>query len=278
MRTVLVAALLIALSGTAGAQSRGRSHAQPLSSSAQPPSSSIGLPLPSIGLPLPTIGLPLPPMGLAPPTRPPSILDSVRAGRVPPRGGTRGDGFRGSRRSVHSPGALVFVPAYGYGFGWPYVPDTLLPGSPVPGPPSLPPEQYIDTGRLHITLQSGGDPQVYVDGYYVGLLSDVEGELTLEAGAHALELREDGYETLHVDVQVGAGALVTYRGAMKRLAAARAPVASVPAPPDVPPPPAPTPTTIYMIPGCYVGNVPPGDASLPAGCDAGRAIAFPSRP
>jgi len=272
MRTVLVAALLIALSGTAGAQSRGRSHAQPPSSSAEPPSSSIGLPLPSIGLPLPTIGLPLPPMGLAPPTRPPSILDSFRADRVPPRG----DGVRGNRRSFAPPGALVFVPAYGY--GWPYVPDSLLPGSPVPSPPSLPPQQYIATGRLHITLQSGGDPQIYADGYYVGTLSDVEGELTLEAGGHTLELREDGYETLHVDVQIAAGGLVTYRGAMKRLAAARAPVASVPASPDVPPPPLPTPTTIYMIPGCYVGNVPPGDASLPAGCDAGRAIAFPSRP
>lgn len=267
MRTVLAAALLIALSGTAGAQSHERS-------TAQLPSSSIGLPLPSIGLPLPSIGLPLPPMGLGPVTRPPSILDSFRGDRVPSRGSTRGDGARGNRHRFGSPSALVFVPAFGY--GWPYVPDTLLPGTPVPTPPSTPPPQYIATGRLHITLQSGGDPQIYVDGYYVGLLSDFGGDLTLEVGAHTLELREEGYETLHVDVNIAEGASISYRGAMKRLAAAPAPVARAAAPPDTLP--APEPSTIYMIPGCYVGNVPPTDASLPAGCDAGRAIAFPSRP
>ena len=267
MRTVLAAALLIAVSGpsmwlgagTASAQSHARS-------TAQRPAPSIGLPLPSIGLPLPSIGLPLPPMGLSPPTRPPSILNSFRGDRVPPRGGARGD-----RRA--SRGALVFVPAYGY--GWPYVPDSLLPGTPVPSPPSLPPVEYHATGRLHITLQSGGDPQIYVDGYYVGLMSDLGGELTLEAGGHTLELRDEGYETLHVDVQIPTGALITYRGAMKRLAAASAPVAQPPSSPDVP---APAPTTIYMIPGCYVGNVPPKEASLPAGCDESRAVAFPSRP
>src|SRR6266850_320488 len=255
MRPVLAAALLIVVSGpstwlgagpstwlgagTAAAQSHERSNAQ------QPTSS---------------IGLPLPPMGLSPPTRPPSILNSFRGDRVPPRGGVRGDGVRGNRRRFAPPSALVFVPAFGY--GWPYVPDSLLPGTPVPSPPSLPPVEYHATGRLHITLQSGGDPQIYVDGYYVGLMSDLGGDVTLEAGGHTLELRDEGYETLHVDVQIAAGALITYRGAMKRLAAA----------------PAPAPTTIYMIPGCYVGNVPPRDASLPAGCDEDRAIAFPSRP
>jgi hypothetical protein len=277
MRTVLAAALLIVVSGpsawlgasTASAQSHARSSAhQPVSSS--------GVPLPSIGLPLPSIGLPLPPIGLGPVTRPPSILNSFRGDRVPPRGGTRGDGVRGNRRGSFERNALVFVPAFGYGLGWPYVPDSLLPGTAVPSPPS-PPVEYQPTGRLHLTLQSRGDPQIYVDGYYVGLMSDLGGELTLEAGGHALELREEGYETLHVDVQIPAGALITYRGAMKRLAAAPVPVAQVPSSPDVPPP-APAPTTIYMIPGCYVGNVPPRDASLPAGCDEGRAIAFPSRP
>src|SRR5438874_7077183 len=193
MRTVVAAALLIALSGTstwlgagtAGAQSHERS-------TAQLPSSSIGLPLPTIGLPLPTIGFPLPPMGLAPPTRPPSILDAFRGDRVPPRGGAR-DGVRGNRRGSAARSTLVFVPAFGFGLGWPYVPETLLPGTPVPSPPSSPPPQYIATGRLHITLQSGGDPQIYVDGYYVGMMSDLGGELTLEVGAHTLELREDGY-------------------------------------------------------------------------------------
>jgi hypothetical protein len=263
MRTVLAAALLIALSSPAAAQSHARS-------TMDLPTSSIGLPLPSIGLPLPTIGLPLPPMGLSPRSVPPSIQSPFRGDRVPRTGGGRLN-----RRGIGTGGAVfLFVPAY----GWPYVPDSLLPGTPVPGPPSPPVAPRAATGRLHLDVQSGVDPQIYVDGYYVGMLSDAGGELTLEAGAHALELRQDGYEALHVDIQIPADGLIRYRGTMKRVVAAPAAVAQVQPAPNVPPPSPPAPSTIYMIPGCYVGNVPPKDASLPAGCDEDRAIAFPSRP
>ena len=44
-----------------------------------------------------------------------------------------------------------------------------------------------------------------------------------------------------------------------------------PAPTQVPPR---APATIYFIPGCYLGDVPPKDAGLPAGCDASRAVTF----
>ena len=27
---------------------------------------------------------------------------------------------------------------------------------------------------------------------------------------------------------------------------------------------------MYLIPGCYMGNVPPQEVKLPAGCDASR--------
>src|SRR2546423_5521532 len=124
MRTVLVAALLVAVPGTAGAQTSA-------SSTAQPPSQSIGLPLAHIGLPLPSIGLPVPPMGLPPigASTPPSILNAFRGPRVPPRGG------RANRRSVVAGNPFVFIPA----FGWPYVPDSLLPGTAVPSLPTPPP-------------------------------------------------------------------------------------------------------------------------------------------
>lgn len=40
-----------------------------------------------------------------------------------------------------------------------------------------------------------------------------------------------------------------------------------------PPPPAPTGSkTLYMIPGCYMGNVSPKDMKLPAGCDLGKLV------
>jgi hypothetical protein len=202
------------------------------------PRPSIGLPLPQIGLPLPPIGLPLVPMGVSPRT-------SERPERA----------------------VFLYVPA----FGWPY---PYLPGTAAPSLPTPPEPPRRATGRLHLDLPSAIDPQIYVDGYYVGLASDVGSELTLDTGMHAIEFREDGYENLHVDVQIAADGLVTYRGELKRLAPSPLPVAQAPSSPVEPP----APTTIYVIPGCYVGNVPPKDATLPAGCDPNRAIAFPSRP
>lgn len=46
-----------------------------------------------------------------------------------------------------------------------------------------------------------------------------------------------------------------------------------PKPPSPPPPPVVVPIgnrTMYMVPGCYLGNVEPTAAMLPVGCDLGR--------
>jgi hypothetical protein len=32
--------------------------------------------------------------------------------------------------------------------------------------------------------------------------------------------------------------------------------------------------TFYLVPGCYMGNVPPEEANLPATCDLARAVSF----
>jgi hypothetical protein len=245
MRIALIAFVLIAAAGTAGAQSRAPRATDELFKP------TIGLPLPQIGLPLPQIGLPLPQLGLPPNARSERLERSKRPQR--------------SERSNRS-GAILFVPA----FGWPYLPATA-----VPAPPAPPPQEKHATGRLRLDLQSGVDPQLYVDGYYVGTLSDVSGELTLDVGTHTLELREDEYESLRVDVQISAGGSITYRGELTPVGAADLPVrgADLTRPRlEVPP------TTIYVIPGCYVGNVPPKEAGLPPGCDEQRAVAFPSRP
>lgn len=45
-------------------------------------------------------------------------------------------------------------------------------------------------------------------------------------------------------------------------------VAPAPVAPYVPPPP----STYYFIPGCYMGNVPPTQVTLPANCDLSRLI------
>jgi hypothetical protein len=142
---------------------------------------------------------------------------------------------------------------------------------------------------LRLDIRPGVDPQIYVDGYYVGMLSDVSAELTLDIGTHTLELREEGYENLRVDVQISTDGFITYRGELKPVGGTDLPVrgaelrasgavlqasgADLSGPlPDIPP------TTIYVIPGCYVGNVPPKDAGLPAACGQRPAVAFPSRP
>jgi hypothetical protein len=153
-------------------------------------------------------------------------------------------------------------------FGWPYLPTSEFPSSPSPSPPP-PPKQA--TGRLLLSLHSGVDPQIFVDGYYVGLFSDVAGELILDVGAHTIELHEEGFRDARVDVKIPLDGTITYDVTLKPIDAA--PLSSAAPAPS----PVPAPTTIYVVPGCYIGNVPPQQVTLPAGCDARRSITFPSR-
>ena len=62
--------------------------------------------------------------------------------------------------------------------------------------------------------------QVYVDGYYVGEVDSFDGvfqKLTLEAGAHRVEIRAEGYETAQFEVMVVPGETVTYKGDLVRI-------------------------------------------------------------
>ena len=58
-----------------------------------------------------------------------------------------------------------------------------------------------------------------------------------------------------------------------RIKAYRDSVAAEPPARIEPPPPTPAPTgskTLYLIPGCYMGNVSPKDMKLPQGCDLSK--------
>jgi PEGA domain-containing protein len=249
MRTALTVLLLLALAPPVGAQS----HAErSRTDDAWKPS--IGLPLPQIGLPLPSIGLPLPSTGLPP----------ARSERV-----ERTERFERTDQRRSSGGAVLFVPS----FGWPYpywdlgTPQLRATSFVPPHPARLP----RAVGTLRIQLESGIDPQIYIDGYYVGLYSDaIGGELSVDPGAHTLELHEDGYEPLRADIQVAQDVVVTYRAGLKWSEPVAVPVTENRSPLSPPP----SPTTIYVIPGCYVGNVPPSEAMLPAACDPRDAIEF----
>jgi PEGA domain len=236
--------------------------AWPVAAAAQGPALPGGIaPLPPIGLPLPQIGLPLPQIGLPPATDPRgtgSVVQPFADGRF----------GRGNRQAHGS--AIYLVPAY----GWPYFYIPTAAALPQSGASVEPPKRHNtkpSTGRLRLDIASDTVLQLYVDGYYVGTSADVNRELRLEAGPHRLEIRAAGYEPLVVEVNIPAGRSITYRPALTALDVKPAPEPAAPAA-GVPPAAAPEPMVVYVIPGCYVGNVPPRDAGLPASCDASRAI------
>ena len=186
-----------------------------------------------------TVGLPLPDIGLPLPP----------IGLQPPHSPRRGYG-RYHWPSYGWPAVVYYAPWYE---PVPYVREA----APAPEPV----EQPAPTGRLILDPQPEG-AQVFVDGYYAGIPDDfsvVHGGGVVESGQHRIEVSAPGHESVSIDVRIAASQSVTYRGRLKR----------------IPPPAAKSaPTTFYLIPGCYMGNVPPKDARLPATCDLGRAVEF----
>lgn len=147
---------------------------------------------------------------------------------------------------------------------WPmmvfYVPQPVAVPAPPPEPAPNPVERAPSPGRLILDM-APPDAQVFADGYYVGVLEDfsaASGGGLLEAGPHRIDVSAAGYEPMTRDLRVTAGQSVTVRGALKAL----------------PPPVALKPTTFYLIPGCYMGNIPPKEARLPATCDQSRTITW----
>jgi hypothetical protein len=111
-----------------------------------------------------------------------------------------------------------------------------------------------------------------VDGYFVGTSLDLDDELRLEAGPHKIEIHAAGFETLVVDVNIAPRRSITYRAALTRSGAKAPQDTPVADAANATPATPATPMLVYVIPGCYVGNVPPEDARLPPTCDVSRAI------
>lgn len=81
------------------------------------------------------------------------------------------------------------------------------------------PEQFVQipgTVRFDVTPK---DAEVYADGYYAGLVDDFSGNaqrLLLTPGAHHIELRAKGYESVEFDVNVQPGQPIDYRNSLPR--------------------------------------------------------------
>jgi hypothetical protein len=203
---------------------------------------------------------PSPPPSQPPTTQAPPIVFPFPPLMPPPTGGLNPRFAEEPRFQTFSPlffpggGGTVYGPYY-YPYDYPYDSSKSFKRGarrvPLPAPPA--------TGLLRIDV-TPGTAQVYVDSYYVGTVDDVNAQrvLTLEAGPHRLEFRAPQYRTSTVDVRVLPYETVTYRGTLEAERAAPAPVAPAAAGP---------PTPMYVIPNCYLGNVPPRASRLPSGCD-----------
>ena len=226
--------------------------------SAQQPSP----PAPSIGLPLPPIGLPLPPLGLSPAAETTSSQPPTTPPPVPP--------------------GVVIIGAVPYAWGFEQWQRSPVPGvvavePEVAAAPSSPRAAETETGRLQIEVRPR-DAQLFVDDAFMGTWTDLSGAIDLPSGTHRVQIRARGYAKHDFEARIIAGRTITYRAELTperpRTPTSRADAPSAPDAPDarsVPSAPS-APRTFYLIPGCYLGNIPPEEVKLPAGCDLSRVI------
>jgi len=148
----------------------------------------------------------------------------VERGTVPPAGGGGGGiyypyypyypwGFWGPGYG-YGLGYLYYDPFFGGGYGYGYGD----PGYGGGGGYSVS-QSYRDNGSLRLKI-SPKQAQVYIDGYFVGVVDSYDGafqKLGLEGGGHRVELKADGFEPLQFEVLITPGETVTYKGEMKRI-------------------------------------------------------------
>ena len=89
------------------------------------------------------------------------------------------------------------------------------------GYPTSPQSSYTsnDEGSLKLKIKPR-DAEVYVDGYFVGVVDDFDGifqRLHVESGSHRIEVRARGFEPLAFDVRITPDHTTTYTGELKRV-------------------------------------------------------------
>ena len=78
---------------------------------------------------------------------------------------------------------------------------------------------FSDEGLLRLKIKPS-DAEVYVDGFFVGIVDEFDGvfqRLHIESGVHRIEVRAPGYETLTFDVRIVPDRKTTYQGEMRRI-------------------------------------------------------------
>jgi PEGA domain len=75
------------------------------------------------------------------------------------------------------------------------------------------------TGSLRLKIKPR-EGQVYVDGYFVGVIDEFDGvfqKLGIDAGGHRVEIKAPGHEPISFDVLITPGETVTYKGELRRI-------------------------------------------------------------
>jgi hypothetical protein len=106
-------------------------------------------------------------------------------------------------------GSLGFAVGYpAYGYGYPYA-------APYYGASYVVPAHTSGGIRIDVPQR---DAEVMVDGYFAGTVEEFNGrtqQLDLAPGAHHIEIRANGFEPASFDVNVDTGRTITYRAALR---------------------------------------------------------------
>jgi hypothetical protein len=121
--------------------------------------------------------------------------------------------------ALSDPYAPYVADSYGYGISAYGGSGYGMPGYAYPYPALAAPSPFRPDGALHLKVKPR-DGQVFVDGYYAGVVDDFDGlfqRLRLSDGPHRIEVRAPGYETLTFNVDIQFDATTTYEGQLERL-------------------------------------------------------------
>jgi hypothetical protein len=207
----------------------------------------------------------------APPPRPVQLRPVIPSSVAPldwQRLDMRGGKWQSSWNRWHQPGRPSgwFRPGSRYPFyggsyyALPYYGYYDDPGYSTPPPAEAEVASMRTTGVLRLDITPATGLQYYVDGMFIGSSSELGTEFEVNAGARRIEVRAPGYKPLMFDARFVPGGIVTRRGALEPLEDS----ATLPA--------AAGSRTMFVIPGCYMGNARPNPDALPKGCDIGRLI------
>lgn len=166
--------------------------------------------------------------------------------------------FKSQRFRHHLPfGSYYAVPGYGFGYYGTGLPVEEY--EPTPRGERDTPGRVVLTGVLRLDVTPASGLEYYVDGLYFGSSSNLGTLLEMNPGPRRIEVRANGYKPLVFDTRIFAGSETTFRAAMEPLTQQ--------------PPAQPTGNrTMFIIPGCYMGNAAPTAGELRPGCDINRLV------